>query len=813
MANLDKEGIEFLNRLYKDMYKSDEVMHGIDERFIGNKTDNIGHYIDRMQELHERVASSGRENDLRMLKEFYYRKYVIKEEDIPDAYYEHQKEIYLERGYGHIEFSEKDKHEMANQIINDQKKRLDIWIEYFVSNDSSYIPMWAKYWAFQGMLSLGNYDKQNKTFGKRSKGTISPFVDLNREALALSIDFLLKTLRKEEIDDKQLEVLVQGGSFGKIYSYILTNVLSKNNSSKKSTDGRWVRYSRGSDHMPLVKSLQGYNTGWCTAGEGTAKSQLKMGDFYVYYTHNEKGEAVVPRIAIRMEGNRIGEVRGVATDQNLESEMEGVAETKLNEFSDKDRYKKKVSDMKMLTTICKKHKNNEELTKKELRFLYELDEKIEGFGYKRDPRISELISLRNQVCDLNYIFEGIEEYDGSLNLSTIIDAKGLRLPRRIKKGLSIEGLVSAEGLVFPEIIGGSLYLGKLTSAKGLNLPKVICGTLFLGSLTNVKGLIFPEVLRGDLDLGGLTSAKELKLPTTLGGSLYLGRLKSPKGLNLPETINGELNLGGLVSAKGLKLPNNIEKDLVLKSLISARDLNLPKTIGGTLYLGGLTSAEGLNLPEIIGGALHLGGLISAKGLKLPEAIGGYLCLGGLTSAKGLKLSKTIKGALYLESLTSAEDLIFPEAIGGPLVLWSLTSSIGLNLPQTINGYLDLRGLRNVEDLKLPRNINGDLKLDHLTCAKCLQLPEIVDGEVNLRSLTKIENLKLPKIINGSLRLDNLRNVKCLQLPQTINGDIYLYELNNLNGIILPEKFNRIYLANCVVTPEIVYEYINKPNIK
>ena len=342
MANLDKEGIEFLNRLYKDMYKSDEVMHGVNKRFIGNKNDNIGRYIDRMQELHERVATSGRENDLRMLKKFYYRKYVIKEEDIQDSYYEHQKEIYLERGYGHVEFTKQDKHEMAIQIINDQKKRLDVWIEYFVSNDSSYIPMWAKYWAFKGMLGLGNYDKQNKTFGKRSKGTISPFVDLNREALALSIDFLLKTLNKEELDDKQLEVLVKGGSFGKIYSYILTNVLSKNNSSKKLTDGKWVKYSQGSDHMSLVKSLQGYNTGWCTAGEETAKSQLSRGDFYVYYTYDANGNAIVPRIAIRMEYDEIAEVRGVAEEQNLEAEMIDVMETKLNEFPDKDKYKKQV---------------------------------------------------------------------------------------------------------------------------------------------------------------------------------------------------------------------------------------------------------------------------------------------------------------------------------------------------------------------------------------------------------------------------------------------------------------------------------------
>ena len=30
-------GEEFLNRLYKDMYKSEEVMHGIDQKYIGKK--------------------------------------------------------------------------------------------------------------------------------------------------------------------------------------------------------------------------------------------------------------------------------------------------------------------------------------------------------------------------------------------------------------------------------------------------------------------------------------------------------------------------------------------------------------------------------------------------------------------------------------------------------------------------------------------------------------------------------------------------------------------------------------------------------
>ena len=82
-------------------------------------------------------------------------------------------------------------------------------------------------------------------------------------------------------------------------------------------------YRQGSDHLPLVNSLKGMNTGWCTAGEKTAEAQLRDGDLHVYYSIDQNNKLTIPRIAIRMEGNRIGEVRGVAADQNLDSAIAG----------------------------------------------------------------------------------------------------------------------------------------------------------------------------------------------------------------------------------------------------------------------------------------------------------------------------------------------------------------------------------------------------------------------------------------------------------------------------------------------------------
>ncbi len=99
----------------------------------------------------------------------------------------------------------------------------------------------------------------------------------------------------------------------------------------------------GSDYHHLWKSLQGKNTGWCTAGEEVAKSQLENGDFYIYYTKDKNDEYNNPRIAIRMNGKEeIGEVRGISKDQNLEANMEKILEEKLNDFEDKDKYLQKL---------------------------------------------------------------------------------------------------------------------------------------------------------------------------------------------------------------------------------------------------------------------------------------------------------------------------------------------------------------------------------------------------------------------------------------------------------------------------------------
>lgn len=628
-----KTGEEFLNKLYREMHISSEVMHKASPS--DTPEEKIRKYILRLEHAHELSKKS--EHSLKLLKKFYYDKYLIKK--LPESYINLQKKIAREEGHGDISVSDEMKEKMLNQVRKDQKSTLDLWIDYFMSEDAMY-PTWFKVYAFKGMLGLSTFDKEKQEFGKRTDKTTSSFIDLNMEALSKVYDILKGEIGENNLTDEELEILSKGESFKKLYTYYLTNQYSKIIDNDE-TEGIWIKYDMGSDYIPLWESLQGKNTGWCTAGKETAKTQLAGGDFYVYYTKDENGEYKSPRIAIRMNGkNEIGEVRGTSKNQNLESNMEPILDKKLEEFPDKEKYKKKVHDMKFLTLIEEKQKNNLELSLDDLKFLYEVDSEIKGFGYEKDPRIEEIISKRDKRKDIARVYsvkedevalshkewkenkEKIKICCGNLYLNDLKSAKGLKLPNIVIGGVSLDNLTSSEGLVLPDIIKGNLYLENLTSAKGLKLPSTIIGYLNLEKLISAEGLKFPNTINGRLYLDSLTSAEGLILPDTMNGYLCLKGLTSAKGLKLPSTITGYLNLNGLKNAKDLELPDTINVDLDLSGLISAKDLKLPNVINGDLYLHSLTSAKDLKLPKTITGDLYLKGLTSIEGLVLPISLFG-----------------------------------------------------------------------------------------------------------------------------------------------------------------------------------------------
>lgn len=609
--NNQKEWLEILTRLYKKLHLTDEVIHH--SQIQDKKKQKILSYLNKLEDIHNKVSMRKDKGLEQLLKSFYYEKYIIKEENIPENYYLNQQRILRERGYGNVPLTEEIKHQLALQIIEDQKTSLNCWIDYLLyDEESKSYAIWEKYWLFQGIMALGQYDLKTGKFHKRDQSTVCPFPDVNREAIFTTL-YLMEEFLKTKTAPEVLKNSLNNANFKTIYEYTIKEIQTRNYQQNKVTEGIWKKYNQGSDYHKLRNSLQGYHTGWCTAyGENFAKDQLAGGDFYVYYTKDKNKEYKIPRIAIRMDGHySIGEIRGIALNQNLEPEMIPILNKKLEEFPDRDKYYKKEQNMALLTKIEYKNKEKQPLTKEELRFLYEMDNTIEGFGQAKDPRIYEIKNSRNLKKDLSKIFN-IPDKDisltseealsgkykfhyGDLTLCGITRMSELILPEVIHGDLDLSGLTIITNFTLPKEVHGDLHLEYLIRAKNLVLPEIIHGDLHLTSLRNVEGLIFPKVIHGSLYLNSLTKAEGLTLPEIIHKSLYLENLISAKGLIFPKIVHEHLSLHNLMNTENLILPEEVHCGMDVSNLTNIKNLILPKFVQ-TLYLDNLQSADRCIMP-------------------------------------------------------------------------------------------------------------------------------------------------------------------------------------------------------------------------
>ena len=374
--NYNYNGEIFLDKIFKELYLSKEVQHKKSNK--DTKYESIKKYLERLNKIHKKSL----ENKNNLLKELYYKQYVIKEENI----------------------STKLTKEEKQSIIDNQKKSLEKWLNYLTDEKTKY-PLWQKYWIFQGMLKIGTYDEANETFQNRSKKTTAPFIEINEEVIEQIVKIIDEILNDKKLNNKEIEKLIEKNSFKKLYTILEKNYKKNKLKNLNNTNGIWIKYKQKNkeDAIKLSKSLENKNTGWCTAREETAIIQVcgcnvhNGGDFYVYYTLDEKNNYTIPRIAIRMKDNNIEEIRGIEESQNLEESMIQILEKKLEEFNDisKEQIEKNIkiiNDLKELTKINKKVAKKEELNIEEIKNIYLKDY---GFGIEQEPRIKRIIIQRD----------------------------------------------------------------------------------------------------------------------------------------------------------------------------------------------------------------------------------------------------------------------------------------------------------------------------------------------------------------------------------------------------------------------------------
>ena len=518
----EREPKRFLEEKYPNLHQSEEVENAVkrqearQQEAVGQQPEErIQAYLKRLSEAFHSDDPEKRDRKVGILKDKLHELFIIKPDEIPESYFDRQKKTAREQGHGDIEITDEIRSEASATIIHDQTQSLDAWVDYLGSSDATY-PDWFKYFVFRSITKLSAYDKEKKEFRKRSKGTVAPFPDINREALAYVADAVTRSKKEsnESDVDREWQELLETTNFGKLYVYAIEKIHPASEEDKESVEGEWVKYEQGSDAETLFKSLQNHGTGWCTAGEGTARAQLELGDFHVFYTKNSQRENV-PRVAIRMQDGEIAEIRGVGPDQNLDPVMAeaNVVQDKIRGLPGAEKYEKKTKDMKQLSGIENTIGNEQELTMKELEFLYEIHNSISGFGYERDPRIQELRGKRDQRNDLVLIFnckpEQVAVRWAEVSDKTLVYAGDIN-PFNEGEGTLRDKFKVPKNLMY--ILGDTRFAGY--RGKDLGNIQVITGNAFfqgsqvesLGHLKRIGGTTNLREYYGDLgelqDIGG-----------------------------------------------------------------------------------------------------------------------------------------------------------------------------------------------------------------------------------------------------------------------------------------------------------------------
>ncbi|OGY34334.1 MAG: hypothetical protein A3B76_03240 [Candidatus Andersenbacteria bacterium RIFCSPHIGHO2_02_FULL_46_16] len=401
---------------------------------------DIPDYLERIKHIAEIKGSL-------FLKKSLYPKLVVKPDNITDDYlknlllgnfaeqrgYERDqikgKEVRTQvikqfqqetgQGFAGYQIPEKERREIVQQAVIDQKESLNCWFDYLSSPEAEHYPDEFRYWAFAEATKLGTLDRQRKDFSKRTEKTAAPFPELNQQALAIVLDELERKHKDQksgmELEDaitkKDWQKRLQVENFGKLYGWAVEHVnsLTYSQESLQTTSGTWKVFPQGSNPKKLSDLINSYNTNWCIATPGTAGSYLSRSDVHIYFSDDKQGKPSIPRAAIITDGQKISEVRGIintkSKKQHLDSHITPVVEEHLQSMSGGEKWQQRMKDMKKLASIDLKQLKREKLSKEELRFLYEVDNKITAVGYGRDPRIEQLREQRNPKEDVPTIFD------------------------------------------------------------------------------------------------------------------------------------------------------------------------------------------------------------------------------------------------------------------------------------------------------------------------------------------------------------------------------------------------------------------------
>lgn len=656
---------------------------------------------------------------------------------------------------------------VINEIAETQRESLIKWIDYLKQSEYS---VQFKFVILNAVLNY-NYDIKTNKLIQRNNETIRNFTP-----------FDAGTLSELYLKDSDYLLL----DYNTILNENSQRILQSRDIIEETSNGKWIKFNGGkktpeteisTNAKELMQLVQ--NTYWCT--KSNAYNQLKGGDFYVYVT--QLNDEIYPRIAIRMNEDKVGEVRGNRSSaQDIEDDMLPIAEDFLIKNIPND------SGVKWLNSIrfnqkCVKLKDRLQQDGLFDGFIFDYIKIIgESKTYNVDygsngnvailknvvnDKIEELpnqfYSVSDIVSDVSKLTRQTKYFIGDLgnyNISKLRDSYGMDMDLSNWELIGISGGLDASNLS---------NLGKLEIIGG----ELICGTrlLNLGNLNFVGQNIIFSKNRNITSLGNLEH---------LGGSLVVNKCNNQdynssdvlNDLGKLKTINGDLVLTCCDEKFDFSELEHIKGSLqIIDSTIDFKNL---KKIDGDLIIKGTskTNITDLKNIEYIGKSLD----ISSTKIKVFEKlkfIGGYADFSNNFTSSTQNIETILGDVRFLNS----RIMEFPKLkkIGGNVELrGSFFKSFGnikyiggnvnllegkvedLGSLEYIGGYVNFKGSK-IETLK---NLKKVVKFANFEGSNVVDLEnlESIGGNAYF-SNSKVKSLGKLKFIGGFAQFHNMKQLE------------------------------------------------------
>ncbi len=355
-----------------------------------------------------------------------------------------------------------------------------------------------------------------------------------------------------------------GSNLNEMYDYYLEKVLQEDTNNHVS--GIWKKYDQGVDY-------EGLNL--------FEKTQLSQGDLYIYYTKDLDGNYSNSRLTIYMNGNdKVVGVSSFLEDYLAEkSWFSVVAAKKVSEFSNRGKFLTCIYNTYLLNEIEKKINDNLQLTKEEIKLLYQIDCSTESFGSLEEPRIKRLKLKRDFKTDIAYFYDlsvnnvgtNLEDFDKNEIVCYLGD-------------IVYDGKTVPDKFKHLQYVYGNLYLNNVEVCDNLgNLKEV--DNLYMNNLKDASGLHNFKRAKEDCFLSSLPKAKGLE-NFEEANYVDLNSLEDASGLGL-KYVNHNLGINSLTSSKGFENLEYVGRNIFCE--------NLDDTIGFT----NLQSVNGRPAEEFI----------------------------------------------------------------------------------------------------------------------------------------------------------------------------------------------------------------------